>query len=40
MKRAIDDFGDSLRSGGIGLFYFSGHGLQINGRLHIPVGYG
>ncbi|HSX79565.1 MAG TPA: caspase family protein, partial [Candidatus Saccharimonadia bacterium] len=40
MKRAIDDFGDSLRSGGgIGLFYFSGHGIQINGRnFIIPVG--
>jgi uncharacterized caspase-like protein len=40
MKRAIDDFGDSLRSGGgVGLFYFSGHGIQINGRnFIIPVG--
>jgi hypothetical protein len=40
MKRAIDDFGDSLRSGGgVGLFYFSGHGIQINGRnFMIPVG--
>jgi Caspase domain len=28
MKRAIDDFGDRLRSGGgVGLFYFSGHGV-------------
>ena len=40
MKRAIDDFGDGLRrSGGVGLFYFSGHGVQINGRNYIiPVG--
>jgi hypothetical protein len=40
MKRAIDDFGDSLRSGGgVGLFYFSGHGIQISGRnFIIPVG--
>jgi uncharacterized protein YecT (DUF1311 family) len=40
MKRAIDDFGDALRSkGGVGLFYFSGHGIQINGRnFIIPVG--
>jgi uncharacterized caspase-like protein len=40
MKRAIDNFGDSLRSGGgVGLFYFSGHGIQINGRnFIIPVG--
>ena len=36
MKRAIDDFGDALRSkGGVGLFYFSGHGIQINGRNHV-----
>jgi hypothetical protein len=40
MKRAIDDFGDGLRrSGGVGLFYFSGHGVQINGRnFMLPVG--
>jgi len=40
MKRAIDDFGDGLRSsGGIGLFYFSGHGIQVQGRnFSIPVG--
>jgi hypothetical protein len=40
MKRAIDDFGDNLRSGGgVGLFYFSGHGIQISGRnFIIPVG--
>jgi caspase domain-containing protein/lysozyme inhibitor LprI len=40
MKRAIDDFGDALRSkGGVGLFYFSGHGIQVNGRNYIiPVG--
>src|SRR5262245_25529289 len=39
MKRAIDDFGYSLRSGGVGLFYFSGHGIQINGHnFIIPLG--
>jgi uncharacterized protein YecT (DUF1311 family) len=40
MKRSIDDFGDALRSkGGVGLFYFSGHGIQINGRnFIIPIG--
>ena len=40
MKRAIDDFGDRLRSGGgVGLFYFSGHGVQIQGRnFLLPVG--
>jgi len=40
MKRAIDDFGDGLRSrGGVGLFYYSGHGIQVHGRnFIIPVG--
>ena len=40
MKRAIDDFGDGLRRrGGVGLFYFSGHGVQNQGRnFLIPVG--
>ncbi|MDP6247391.1 MAG: caspase family protein, partial [SAR324 cluster bacterium] len=26
MKRAIDRFGEQLRDGGVGLFYYSGHG--------------
>lgn len=40
MKQAIDDFGDALRSeGGVGLFYFSGHGMQVKGRNFImPLG--
>jgi len=41
MKRAIDDFGDALRTGnnGVGLFYFSGHGMQVKGRnFLIPIG--
>ena len=38
MKRAIDRFGKKLRDGGVGLFYFSGHGMQVNGRNYlIPV---
>ena len=38
MKRAIDRFGRALREGGIGLFYFSGHGMQVEGRNYlIPV---
>jgi uncharacterized caspase-like protein len=39
MLRAIRDFGDTLRqSGGVGLFYFAGHGMQVNGRSYlIPV---
>ncbi len=31
MGRAIDDFGRKLKSYDVGLFYFSGHGLQVNG---------
>ncbi len=40
MKQAIDHFGDSLRGGGgVGLFYFSGHGMQVKGRnFIIPIG--
>lgn len=38
MKLAILDFGRRLRKGGIGLFYFAGHGIQVNGRNYlIPV---
>ena len=31
MKRAIWDFGERLRKGGVGLFYFAGHGVQVRG---------
>ncbi len=38
MKRAIDKFGRIIRDGGVGLFYFSGHGMQVEGRNYlIPV---
>jgi len=38
MKRAIDKFGRTIRDGGVGLFYFSGHGMQVDGRNYlIPV---
>ena len=38
MERSIRDFGNKLKSGGIGLFYFSGHGLQVYGRNYlVPV---
>jgi hypothetical protein len=39
MQRAIRDFGDKLKqSGGVGLFYFAGHGLQVRGANYlIPV---
>lgn len=42
MKRAIQAFGADLEKAGadaVGLFYYAGHGLQINGRNYlIPVG--
>lgn len=40
MTQAVRDFGDALRkSGGVGLFYFAGHGVQIKGRNYlVPVG--
>ncbi|WCL80423.1 caspase family protein [Saprospira sp. CCB-QB6] len=39
MKRAIRDFGQKLKEeGGIGLFFYTGHGLQADGRNYlVPV---
>jgi len=38
MKREIQAFGEKLQEGGVGLFYFAGHGVQVNGRNYIiPV---
>jgi Caspase domain len=39
MAGALREFGDKLRAGGTGLFYYAGHGMQIKGRnFLIPVG--
>lgn len=39
MKEAVAEFGRKLVRSGVGLFYFAGHGLQINGRNYIiPIG--
>ena len=40
MRDAVRAFGDALRAkGGVGLFFFSGHGTQINGENYIlPIG--
>jgi formylglycine-generating enzyme required for sulfatase activity len=39
MKAAISEFGGKIRNGGVGLFYFSGHGVQLHDRNYlIPVG--
>ena len=31
MKRAIRDFGRKLGQGGVGLFYYAGHGVEVDG---------
>ncbi len=39
MKREIQAFGEKLQKGGVGLFYYAGHGMQVSGRNYlIPVG--
>ena len=41
MKEAIRSFGDTLKSriGGVALFYFAGHGVQLSGENYIlPIG--
>ena len=38
MTLALRDFGDKLKKGGVGLFYYAGHGMAIKGRNYlIPV---
>jgi len=31
MKKAIREFGEKIQNGGVGLFYYAGHGMQVNG---------
>jgi tetratricopeptide (TPR) repeat protein len=39
LQDAVTAFGDKLKGGGAGLFYFAGHGVQIKGRNFLmPVG--
>ncbi|QZZ22403.1 caspase family protein [Leptothermofonsia sichuanensis E412] len=39
MNGAIEQFNRKLRQGGVGLFYFAGHGIQVNGENYlIPIG--
>lgn len=39
MEEAIEDFGNRLKKGGVGLFYYAGHGIQAYGSNYlIPVG--
>ncbi len=38
MERAVGEFGDALAPGTVALFYFAGHGMQVNGRnFLVPV---
>jgi hypothetical protein len=38
MKKTVADFGARLADKGVGLFYYAGHGMQVNGRNYmIPV---
>ena len=38
MTLALRDFGDKLKKGGVGLFYYAGHGMAVKGRnFLIPV---
>src|SRR5207237_1273856 len=38
MKRTIRAFGEKLRGGGVGLFYYAGHGVQVKGINYlVPV---
>lgn len=38
MEQAIENFNRQLRQGGVGLFYFSGHGVQVEGENYlVPV---
>jgi len=39
MDEALDAFNLQLRQGGVGLFYYAGHGVQVNGENYlIPLG--
>ena len=39
MEEAIFTFSNRLKKGGVGLFYYAGHGVQVNGRNYlIPIG--
>ncbi|MEO5375960.1 MAG: caspase family protein [Alphaproteobacteria bacterium] len=38
LEQAIHDFGKMVRGGAVGLFYYSGHGVQVDGKNYlIPV---
>jgi hypothetical protein len=35
MMRAVDGFGRTIREGGVGLFYYAGHGMQVSGENYL-----
>ncbi len=35
MEEAIEDFSRELRQGGVGVFYYAGHGVQVNGENYL-----
>jgi len=35
MMRAMDSFGKKIKDGGVGLFYYAGHGMQVNGENYL-----
>jgi len=38
MEQAIEAFGHKIKQGGVGLFYYAGHGMQVNGENYLlPV---
>ncbi|HTE08676.1 MAG TPA: caspase family protein [Flavitalea sp.] len=38
MKNAIREFAEKISSGGVGLFYYSGHGVQLDGENYlVPI---
>jgi hypothetical protein len=39
MEDALTDFGDRLKRGGVGLFFYAGHGIQVGGSNYlVPIG--
>jgi formylglycine-generating enzyme required for sulfatase activity len=39
MRRAVAEFGERMTKEGVGLFYYSGHGIQVNGKNYlVPIG--
>ena len=39
IRKAVRIFGDKIKQGGVGLFYYAGHGVQVDGiNYMVPVG--